>query len=72
MLPPIDWWGDDNPLIEVETCTQCPCPEADYGSKIWKWDRIRALLLDESWEIIYRYTKPEIIQVDIPDEMVWG
>jgi hypothetical protein len=39
---------------------------------LWKWDRIRAILLDEAWEIIYRYTKPEIIEADIPDEMLGG
>lgn len=71
-LPPRDDDNDNDPLVEVETCTQCPCPEADYGSTVWKWDRIRALLLDEAWEIIYRYTKPEIIDVEIPDEMLGG
>lgn len=65
-----DWW--ENPFIAVETCTQCPCPEADYGSSIWKWDRIRAVFTDESWEIIYRFTKPETINLAIPDEMLGG
>lgn len=60
----------DNPLVEVDSCTQCPCPEADYASSLWKWDRVRALLLDEAGSIIYKYTKPEIIQEDIPDKLL--
>jgi len=60
----------DNPLIEVDTCTQCPCPEADYASALWKWDRVRAMLLDEWGTIIYKYTKPEIIQEDIPSKLL--
>lgn len=60
----------NNPLVEVDSCTQCPCPEADYASALRKWDRVRAMLLDEAWSIIYRYTKPEIIQEDIPSKFL--
>lgn len=60
-----------NPLVEVESCTQCPCPEADYKSSLWKGDRIRALLLDPWGTVIYKYTEPEIIQEDIPDKLLW-
>jgi Thrombospondin type 3 repeat len=61
----------DNWLVRIDTCTQCPCPEADYASSLWKWDRIRALLLDPAGNIIYRYSAPEIIDEDIPDKMLW-
>ncbi len=61
----------DNWLVRIDTCTQCPCPEADYASSLWKWDRVRALLLDPAWKIIYRYSAPEIIDEDIPDKMLW-
>ncbi len=72
-LPPNDdsWIPWDWSTIVVETCTQCPCPEADYASTIWRWDRVRALLLDESWEIIYRYSQPQSIDVSISDLMLW-
>lgn len=60
----------DDPYVEAGECTSCPCPYADYGSALWKGDRIRAILLDEAGEVIYRYTKPEIIEADIPTEML--
>lgn len=62
----------DNPFVQVADCTQCPCPQADYASALRKGDRVRALLLDEWGSIIYRYTKPEIIEKDIPTEMGGG
>lgn len=61
----------DNWFVKIDTCTQCPCPEADYASSLRKWDRVRALLLDPAGKIIYRYTAPEIIDEDIPDKMIW-
>lgn len=61
----------DNWFVKIDTCTQCPCPEADYASSLWKWDRVRALLLDPAGKIIYRYSAPEIIDEDIPDKMLW-
>ena len=66
-----DGWSDD-PFVEAKNCTSCPCPYADYGSALWKGDRVRALLLDEAGGIIYRYTKPEIIMEDIPDQLQGG
>jgi hypothetical protein len=71
---PVDEWNDnngDNGLVRIDTCTQCPCPEADYASSLWKWDRVRALLLDPLGKMIYRYSAPEIIDEDIPDKMIW-
>ena len=56
-----------NPYVEAGNCTQCPCPYADYGSELWKGDRIRAILLDEAGSVIYRYTKPKIIEKNIAD-----
>jgi len=62
---PEDIWA--NPYVEAGECSECPCPYADYGSALWKGDRIRALLLDKDGEIIYRYTSPKIIEKNIAE-----
>lgn len=55
---------------KAPACNTCPCPGADFASELWKGDRIRALLLDENAEIIYRYSPLEVIDVAIPDKIL--
>jgi PKD domain/Thrombospondin type 3 repeat len=55
---------------KAPNCTTCPCPWADYSSELWKGDRIRAVLLDEAGQVIYRYSPAEVIDVNIPDKML--
>lgn len=55
---------------KAPACNTCPCPGADFASELWKGDRIRALLLDENAEIIYRYSPLEVINATIPDKIL--
>lgn len=74
-----DWWSpntnpdltDPNSHIDTWPCNACPCQTADFGSALRKWDRIRAVLYDEWKSILYRYSAPKIIELSIPDVMLW-
>jgi hypothetical protein len=55
---------------KAPACTTCPCPWADFASELWKGDRVRAVLMDEAGQVIYRYSPAEVIDVTIPDKML--
>jgi hypothetical protein len=44
------------PFVQTQNCTQCPCQNIDYGSQLWKWDDVRAILFDITWNVLYRYS----------------
>lgn len=54
--------------VQTENCNQCPCQCSDFKSQIWKWDQIRAILLDSQWNLIYNYSQPQEVVTDIKKE----
>ena len=60
------WWdNNDEPIenpLQVDTCTECPCPFVDYASEILPGDRIRAVLTDPGGERVYSISDPRIIR----------
>ncbi len=54
------WWWDG--FIKPDECIQCPCPKADYLSELMPWDRVKAVLVDPSEEIIYNHSAPRVIR----------
>lgn len=51
--------------ISVCECNSCPCQFVDYQSQLWKNDKIRALLFDKDWNLLYRYSLPKTVNQDI-------
>ena len=55
------WWA---PFVRAEECIQCPCAKADFASELMAWDRVKAVLVDPSEEIIYSHSSPRAIRVN--------
>lgn len=65
-----DWCPEIEFLNQVSSvqqwvCNQCPCQYADFGSQIWKGDKVRAVLCDKDWNTVYNYSSPREIIKDI-------
>jgi PKD repeat protein len=56
------WWGTNDPWVQPDECIQCPCPKADFISELMPWDRVKAVLVDPSEEIIYSHSAPRVIR----------
>lgn len=52
----------DRSIIKVDNCVQCPCPKADFDAEVIPGDRVKAVLIDPSGDIVYSHTAPRIIQ----------
>ena len=55
------WWA---PFVKAEDCIQCPCAKADFAAELMVWDRVKAVLVDPSEEIIYSHSSPRAIRVN--------
>lgn len=66
--PVIGWPGCTDPAncisippIATNTCNQCPCQFADFTADLSNYDTVRALLLDQTTNVLYKYSLPKPI-----------
>jgi hypothetical protein len=62
-IPPSPPWGQSTwtnwwTRIVNPGCVTCPCPTLDRRADLRQWDQVRALLYDESGNILYTHTQP--------------
>jgi len=67
-----DWcpeiWEDDpctdiaeNPFVNALNCNSCPCHFADFGWTLQQWDKVRAILTDQPWDVDYTRSFPKVV-----------